>query len=80
MIFVGADKFDLPRAKYFQTLDLPLSVSFQLNGNHVVFCWLKTVWREKTGNLTAAEVKRRDRALRFADRAAKTGVSFRQIR
>ncbi len=32
-----------------------------------------TVWREKTGNLTAAEVKRRDRALRFADRAAKTG-------
>lgn len=32
-----------------------------------------TVWREKTGNLTAAEVKRRDRALRYADRAVKTG-------
>jgi predicted RNA methylase len=32
-----------------------------------------TAWREKTGNITAAEAKRRDRALRFADRAAKTG-------
>jgi predicted RNA methylase len=32
-----------------------------------------TAWREKTGNLTAVEVKRRDLALRFADRAAKTG-------
>ena len=31
-----------------------------------------TEWREKTGNITAAEAKRRDRAGKYADRAAKT--------